>query len=568
MAKLVLLDVLSVKATVGAAALFFLALIVLVAIGAAGPTAVVWNTYTLTSSCAGSLTACPVADTFTLPNLSPYNQATWLSASIQRPVDTTVTPLGSAFVLPAQAFTWTQRYNISILGDGKQLADTSLHASVVQCMPLTAPGGSPAGGGGAGQPSGQCSPLFIFAAPNIFYSSFVVTVAYDSPTQAFATIAGASPNVTIILRQGFISPSYTSFEVGWKTSFCVLTALGLAFFVFRLARGPGSRDAEGKLVRNSTAQKWVFALAVLLFFFNDPSFLSYILAPSLAISGFYAVSSYTFVCALLLYWLVIFDLARLQGEQGLSYSVEDDPDPRNRPGACFWVPKILIVSITWTVGVAAYMYARIEQASDPSFSVVEVAGPVASWLATFAAGIAGVYVLYIFGLLVLCFRLFRTMRAPNRFVTAVTVTALLFTLVGLFLSSFTSLRETSALFLASIGSANVYVWTLMILHLPVEGGSGLGPPVIEWAGLRVPEQVPSSPPPPSSSSSPPPLPAPRQQLQGSAQKREPFREADEDDVVLGMQGPGEAGPTSGLTGDGDTENAQPAGAAAQPQAGL
>jgi hypothetical protein len=452
--QLVLLDVLSTRATVLAGVGFFAALALLVIIGAVGPLAVKWSEQTVAPACADP-TSCLVTGTFAV-TLTPYNQAVWLLARIQRPTN----PATNELLSPSLSLSWPQNYTVSVVGDGVLLTDAAPHTNTVTCPPNQA----------------ACSPLFVFAESHLTRSNYVATISMFAPTRLFPVIPGAS--VQVVLRMGTIDPAYTSFQVGWKSTFCVFSALLLAYYSARVGGllGKGARSAaSGERLTTTTAQKWVAVLGVLLFFFNDPSYLSYVTKPDLGVSGFYAVCSTTFLAALLLYWLVTFDLARLQGEQGLAYSVEDEEDPRRRPGACFWVPKILLIAAFWTISIASYMYARFMQASDPSFSVVEtVGGGVAAWFATFIAGLLAVYVLYAFGLLVLCFRLFATLRAPSRFVVAVTVTALLFTLVGLFLGSVTALRETSALYLASFGSANVYVGTLMLLHLPAEAAASAG----------------------------------------------------------------------------------------------
>jgi hypothetical protein len=236
------------------------------------------------------------------------------------------------------------------------------------------------------------------------------------------------------------------------------------------------------------------AILVFCFFFADPSFLSNVMNPVLSTAAFSFVMSITFVALLLLYFLVAFDNARLQAEQGLQFSLDDENnDPSLRPGACFWVPKVLLITIMWTVLVAANMYTRIMQDSDPSFSLTErVQGPVAAWLTTFIAGLGGFYVLYIFALLVLCFRLFRTLNSANKFVVAVTVTTLIVTLAGVFGNSFSGFSNNSALFLVGTGVPIFYSWIMMLLHLPAPeawgGNSGNDQKTEEWgntAGMPV-----------------------------------------------------------------------------------
>lgn len=446
--KFMLLDSLSTKALVASALAFFVSLVILVIVGAVGPYAALNREFAVSSTCF-PLDNCTVTGSVDLPDMTPYNQATWVTVRILRP---RLLATGQP-VLPATEFRWTQGYTVSVTGDGNQLVDNLPHTTNAQCRPNDE----------------QCFGIFLFAASHIYYSKFAVKVTLQSPLAAFAQFgASLDPTVRFVVRQGTIAEEYTTFEIGWKVFFIVITAIILGIYIGRLLTGPGSRDGLRRIIPNTTQQKWVLALGILLFFYNDPSFPTYITRPTLVLSGFYAVCSFTFLATLLLYWLVIFDLARIQGERGLTYDVDEVPsDPRERPGACFWVPKLILISIFWTISVASYMYVRIAQLTDPSYSITEAVGSqVVGWFSSFVTGIAAIYVLYFFGIVVLTCRNFRTLRPSNRFVVAVTIVALIIILAGLFVGSFTALRETSAAFLASAGVANLYVWALLLLHLP------------------------------------------------------------------------------------------------------
>jgi hypothetical protein len=444
-AKTILLDTLSTKSLVASALGLLSSLFILVVVGAYGPKAAAQAEYPVTSSCAVP-TNCTVTVALALPDLSPYNQATWLTARMKRPtLRSTGTP-----ALPSSLIQWTQAYTVAVTADGAPLATTT-HTVPVACRPNEA----------------TCSGMLMFAQSHIYYTKYAITLTLSQPLAEFAPLSSdLSADVGVVLRHGFIDEAYTTFEIGWKLFFIVIGTIILVAYLIRLITGPGSRDGDRKIIPSSIQQRWVAALGILLFFFNDPTFPSYITKPTLVLSGFYAVCSFTFIATLLLYWLVIFDLARLQGERGLTFSADDAP-ATERPGACFWVPKILLVSIFWTVSIAAYMYQRLQSLTDPTFQVTEAVGSeIVAWFGTFAAGVAGVYVLYMFALLVLSCRTFRTMRSSHRFVVATTLTALIVILCGLFLNAYTTLRETSAAFLSGFGAANLYVWALMLLHLP------------------------------------------------------------------------------------------------------
>ena len=83
--QLVVLDVLSTRAAVASAVGFFTALALLVVIGAFGPLAVKWSEVLVAPTCADQ-NSCLVTGVFPV-QLTPFNQAVWLLARIQRPKD-------------------------------------------------------------------------------------------------------------------------------------------------------------------------------------------------------------------------------------------------------------------------------------------------------------------------------------------------------------------------------------------------------------------------------------------------------------------------------------------------
>ena len=80
----------------------------LVVIGAAGPLAAARKEYSVAGSC-GDARNCTLAAQFSLDPLTPWNQATWLVARIQRPLDAASQPalqsveLALGPLLPASA---------------------------------------------------------------------------------------------------------------------------------------------------------------------------------------------------------------------------------------------------------------------------------------------------------------------------------------------------------------------------------------------------------------------------------------------------------------------------------
>jgi hypothetical protein len=128
---------------------------------------------------------------------------------------------------------------------------------------------------------------------------------------------------------------------------------------------------------------------------------------------------------------------------------------------------VLFAGIFWTLSVASFSFVRLAQLDDPTFSIQESVGSeVLTWFSTFLSLLAAAYIIYLFALLVLAFRRLRTMRPSYRFVLGLSLATAVVILIGVFANTYTALRETSAAFLASFGAANLYVWTLLLLHLP------------------------------------------------------------------------------------------------------
>lgn len=93
------------------------------------------------------------------------------------------------------------------------------------------------------------------------------------PFAAFA--AGASPPgsavpgvVSVRLPVTTVAESYSVFELAWRSFLCTTAFLTFLVYGGMLCCGPGSRDAEGKRLKSSIEQQWVWWLSGCLIFFN------------------------------------------------------------------------------------------------------------------------------------------------------------------------------------------------------------------------------------------------------------------------------------------------------------
>lgn len=241
-----------------------------------------------------------------------------------------------------------------------------------------------------------------------------------------------------------------------------------------LCCGPGAKDEETEVALPSTIeQSYVWWLGALLIFFNDPLFPVEIESPSIVTSGWTAFCTVTFLASLLMFWLVMFDIARLQGEGGVTWQL--GADSSNSLGAAFWLPKVVLMTAFWTLSLAGYMYLRIASFADPSFNVTGDVSkwPIAAWFYSTAAGLLGAYIAYLFALLVLSLRHCGTLRPGARFAVAITLVTLVVMLTGLYLNVFTPLASSAAAYLSIYAAANLYVWWLLLAYTP-------GPRLPQW----------------------------------------------------------------------------------------
>ena len=211
----------------------------------------------------------------------------------------------------------------------------------------------------------------------------------------------------------------------------------------------------------------------MLIFFNDPLFQIEIESPSIVTSGWTAFCTVSYLATLFMFWLVLFDISRLQGEGGITWHMSSERS--NDLGACFWVPKVVFLTIFWTISLAGFMYLRMSMFSDPSFNLVGDVSkwPVLSWFISCVQGLVGFYIVYLFALLVLSLRNFRTLRPGARFFVCITIVTIIVMLTGLYLNVYTPMQSTAAAFLSVYAAANLYTWWLMLAYTP-------GPRMPQW----------------------------------------------------------------------------------------
>jgi hypothetical protein len=304
----------------------------------------------------------------------------------------------------------------------------------------------------------DCSPVFLFGRVLYAPSAFSLTVTLQDPLAAFRSEPGLYDGVSFEFRQGTVDSKYTNFEVATKLFFCVVSMCIWIYFLWCLLR----RDQSTTL---SPAQLWVALLGGLVFWFSDPLFLTFLVKPSLEVAAFSAFCSATFLALLLFFFLCLADNARLEAELGLRWRLDG---AARLMGALYWVPKVLLCGVVWVLSIALYVFQRLSQLDDPTFTFTDSFGSSAvTWAQRFAVAFGALYLLYFVVLLVFAFRRFKTLSASTRYLLGTSVAAIVVVMVGLFSQAFSALRSPAILFLVAQGGPTLYIWNLLLVLRPV-----------------------------------------------------------------------------------------------------
>ena len=250
--------------------------------------------------------------------------------------------------------------------------------------------------------------------------------------------------------------------------------------MYLLFRGAGGRDPENPSRRlpSTPEQVWLTVLGAWLVWANDPFAAVSLTTPSFAASGFYAFCATTFLVLLLLYWMVIFDLARDPARTGTPAALQPLGATAQLAKRCscgafsaavlFWAPKLVWSLVTWMLVLTFYLVQRAAQLSDPTFNLLSAVPLLQRYFFTFTATWAALYVIYVALLLLSGLYQCRVIAPTSRYILFITIVTLAACLAGLFLQGVLPVTATnsSVVFMTAQGAANVYIYFLMIAYAP------------------------------------------------------------------------------------------------------
>lgn len=325
-----------------------------------------------TSGCA--TVNCTAKWYFTTPPLHAYNQGVVVMMQMEKPTVRGHTALDKYAV----DFPVTLFLNISGTdghGTVHHIQHNAEHTRSVHCP----------------QNSHLCDVVELVALTSVQYYTYTVGVAVPHPTLAFAR-----RSITDAVSAEFwivtVAREYTLFQVGFKYAFMAISFVVLLVFGCWLAAVPAVAQTS-----QQRGVAWTLAALVLL---NDPFFAVAVTAPSPTWPVVAAFGTVLGFAALLTYWLVEMDTLRLMGEGRHSSS------RALRLGACFWVPKVLLMALLFMTTLAVQWYVIYEVQVDPGYNVWEE-DSVGRAAAGFAVFLAVVYLLWLLTLALFVLRVVR-----------------------------------------------------------------------------------------------------------------------------------------------------------------
>ncbi|KAH3746031.1 transmembrane protein [Pelomyxa schiedti] len=248
----------------------------------------------------------------------------------------------------------------------------------------------------------------------------------------------------------FVNASNTEFELWWRFTFLGLTFFAICLFSWFIRKL--------KLPNWAIEQKWTSILLFALVGYNNPAFPLFLLFDGWFPIFINQVLTTIFYAVLLLYWLVTFDGIRKESQKMSALK--------------FYLPKFIYVGVCWALIVLVLTWNQMHKIDDPTHSyTTDIGGYM-----FFAIGALILILIYVAWVGYVIFRAFVEssgalfLRTRIRFFGGFTIFVMIlfsFLLVITFYSH-PSIENNAAKFLTTIALANIYVWVLVVMFLPVK----------------------------------------------------------------------------------------------------
>jgi len=355
-----------------------------------------------------------------------------------------------------------------------------------------------------------CKPIVVYTADHIREAGYYFDIfIHNAPENIIKPEYYDQNIVPFDISVTTMNPAYTSFEMGFKYFFMVVTLLILV----APQRGYLAGMMNTHYSKIGSHHVWVLVMLLGLVWFNEP-FMAVRVNSYVATDGlekFSMLTSTLYVAYLLYYWLVLVDDARIRGmgAAGLTSMVPFDfpalrdgtgsgvnplghgsvPDPfdhksydgitwntcgKNLEGlGFFYLPKIILVVLIWAFTFASYAALAAERELDPSYLPYDskLAEEEFAALAVAAVVFMSIYIAWMATLLIWTFVVFNDLPASFKWLFGCTVFTMTLVVIGVFAGIAYPVPSSSFNFIGFYGMINVYVWIVAIAWTPVQANS-------------------------------------------------------------------------------------------------
>lgn len=306
-----------------------------------------------------------------------------------------------------------------------------------------------------------CERVSLFYQPHIEYHEYFIKAEFMHPgeVEAFTYRNHSTPDMKLKAELYFVNGAYTQYEMGFKYFFLIMTLLVMfapkvGFFV-TMYKTP--------LANWTWEQEWAAILLVLLLGFNDPFFVFATYTEdsdsSAAYDVFYMFLLALFLSAIMGFWLGALDEMALASR-----------GRRSAKGSIYYVPKVVITTLTGISGLGSYLYMRLHETGDPAYDRHEDQQSYAFFAGLLIAGIS-LYTIYFVGLAVRAASSLRSLSLPFRGLFVLTLVTFVACLIGLSVGFMFTIAATAIEFTLMYGLLNLYVWTLAFSYAPLDSAA-------------------------------------------------------------------------------------------------
>ncbi|CAM9624517.1 unnamed protein product [Ectocarpus sp. 13 AM-2016] len=287
------------------------------------------------------------------------------------------------------------------------------------------------------------------------FGTYYMQVDMEQP-QIFSN----APEFTLDFEIVYITKEFTTYQMYWHYAWILIT------LVFMFVPKIGFFYEMMQLHQNfwSRQQARVGVLLLSLLFFNNVFFGFQIFSPfPRFFFSLYIIFVATFLALMLFFWLELFGDLAAGNMQGTDTALEWE---RNRKKTVLeYLPKLVLVGLIWIVTVLTYIYVRVQQTGDPSYSTFD---DLSTYTGVKVVGLllATLYFLWLGSLVFRSFTHIESMNSEYIFIMVITLVTIVGTMSAVYTGALAPDQHGSKVFAYFYGMFNIYVLLLAFCYTP------------------------------------------------------------------------------------------------------